>query len=79
MIIVNFQSTDQKINCPILCKSSSKFNNVVTDFLNKCPEYAENDGDDLMFMGNGKKIIKMKSMKENGFNDYNILVYKRED
>ena len=79
MIIVNFQSVDQKINCPIICKSSSKFNNVITDFLMKCPEYAENDGDDLLFMGNGKKMIKMKSMKENGFNDYNILIYKKDN
>ena len=78
MIVVNFQSVDQKINYPIICKSSSYFIDVMKDFLNKCPEYAENDGDDLIFMGNGNKMIKMKSMKENGFNGYNILIYKKD-
>ena len=77
MIVVNFESVDQKINCPIICRKTSKFINVMQDFLDMYPEYTENDGDDLIFMSNGNKMVKMKSMEENGFKGYSILIYKR--
>ena len=76
MIVINFVSVDQKINCPIICKTTSKFINVMQDFLERYPEYSENDCEDLTFLGNGNKMVKMNSMEKNGFSGYSILVQK---
>ena len=76
MIVVNFESVDGKINYPVICKNSSYFMDAMKDFLINCPEYSQNDGNDLVFIGNGTGLIKTKKMEEQGFNGYTILVNK---
>ena len=76
LIAVNFISGDQRINFPIICKSSTKFIDVEQKLYQKYPEYAKNDGKDNLFLSNGKQLEKFKTMEKNGFQSYNIILMK---
>ena len=79
LIVVNFQKTNGGKVYPIICKASSYFIEVMRDFLIKYPEFAVNNGNDLLFMGCGHQMHKMEDMKNNGFGASTILVYKRNN
>ena len=76
LIAVNFISGDQRINFPIICKSSTKFIDVEQKLYQKYPEYAKNDGKDNLFLSNGKQLEKFKTMEQKGLQAYNIIVIK---
>ena len=78
LIAINFTSSDSKINFPILCKTSTKFSEIEETLYKKYPDYGENDGDDILFLGNGSKIKRYKTMAENGFPGYGITIKKRD-
>ena len=78
LIALNFTSADSKINFPIICKSSSLFAEAERILYKKYPDFGENDGEDILFLGNGSKIKRTKTMAENGFNGYAITVMKRD-
>ena len=79
LIAVNLVSGDQKINFPIVCKPSTKFSDVEWILYKKYPEYAENDGEDNLFLANGIKMKRFKTMGENGFNGYCITLMKNNN
>ena len=76
LIAVNFISLDQSFNFPIICKLNAKFIDVEQKLYQKYPEYAINDGKDNLFLSNGKQLEKLKTMEENGFQAYNIILMK---
>ena len=76
IIAINFTSGDSKINFPIICKSSTIFAEVERTLYKKYPDFGENDGDDILFLGNGSKIKRIKTMAENGFSGYAITMRK---
>ena len=77
IIAVNFTSSDSKINFPIICKNNSPFSEIERILYKKYPDFAENDGEDNFFLANGIKMRRFKTMEENGFPGYGVVVMKR--
>ena len=44
----------------------------------KYPTYGQYDGEDNLFLGNGKRIKRLSTMEENGFAGYAITLKKRD-
>ena len=65
-----FISTDQEVKQPIICKDTHKFNEVENLLYEKCPVYKEYDN---VFLANGNKINKSKTLIENGIKDGQII------
>ena len=78
LIAINFTSSDSKINFPIICKTNSLFSEIESILYKKYPDFAENDGEDNLFLANGVKMKRFKSLEENGFPGYAIMVMKRD-
>jgi hypothetical protein len=64
-------SIDQKIHCSIICKNSDKFNQIENKLYEEYPEYSNFDN---IFIVNGNKIIKSKSLDENKIRHNNIII-----
>ena len=65
-----FISTDQEVKQPIICKNTHKFNEVENLLYEKCPVYKEYDN---VFLANGSKINKLKTLIEIGIKDGQII------
>ena len=76
LIAVNFISGDQRINFPIVCKASSLFAEVENILYLKYPEYEIDAEEDNLFLANGKKMKRIKTMADNGFPGYSITLMK---
>ena len=79
LIAVNFISGDQRKNFPVVCKSSSLFAEVENILYKKYPEYGENSEKSNLFLANGNKIERIKTMAQNGFCGYNITLMKNNN
>ena len=79
LIAVNFISGDQRINFPIICKTSSLFAEVEVKLYKKYPEYGVNYGNNNLFLGNGVKMERIGTMAQNGFPGYVITVMKNNN
>ena len=79
LIAVNFISGDQRIEYPIICKTSSLFAEVESTLYKKYPEYGVDFGDDNLFLANGEKVRRIRTMADNGFPAYTITLMKNNN
>ena len=66
IIVINFISSDQKINCGIKCLSSDTFAEVEEQLYQKYNEYRETNN---KFVAKGKHILRFKTISENDIKD----------
>ena len=66
IMVVNFVSMDQKIDCGIKCLETDTFAEVEEKLYQKYSEYRENNNN---FLANGKLILRFKKICENGIKD----------
>ena len=66
IIVINFISSDQKINCGIKCLSTDTFAEVEEQLYLKYKEYRETNNN---FVTKGKNILRFKKICENGIKD----------
>ena len=70
IIVINFISSDQKINCGIKCLSTDTFAEVEEQLYLKYKEYRETNNN---FVAKGKHILRFKKICENGIKDGDIV------
>ena len=75
LIVININSKDNKIYFPITCKTSTKFAEIERIFYKKFPDYCNND-EEVVFKRNGLKMKGFKTMAENGFPGFELIVEK---
>ena len=66
IIVIQFISTDQKINCAIKTLKTDTFAEVEEKLYQKYPEYRETNNN---FIFNGKIILRFKTVFENNIQD----------
>jgi len=72
LMIINFMSSDQKIqNCPILCKNTDYFNSLENQLYKKYEEYENNIN---YFTVGGRRILPNKTLEENKIKDNDVIV-----
>ena len=71
MFAINFISTDQKINCLMVCKKSDIFR-VLEEKLYKDNEELKNKN--LVFTANGSKINRYETSENNGIKHGNAIL-----
>ena len=69
-------SSDNKINCSIICKNTEMFYNIEAKFYQKYPDYSENEN---IFIFNGKKILKHKDLDYNKIKDNDIIIIMKNN
>ena len=70
-IAVIFQSQDQSIHTPIICRENQKFSEVEQKLYDEYPEYKNTEN---FFLCNGGVVDKSKTIKENKIKNGNIIV-----
>ena len=75
LIAINFISADNHINHSIICKDTTKFHDVEGYLYEKYPDYAECEN---LFMFNGIKINRWKTLEDNGVHGYTLTMKKIE-
>ena len=73
LMCVIFQSTDQSIHYPMICKNTQKFNDLENLLYQKFNEYKETQN---FFLCNGIEIDKSKTLEENKIKDGEIIILK---
>ena len=73
LIITSF---DHKINLPIICKNSDKFEKIIRYFYDEYPQYTKKNNS---FLGKNGKIILSKTIEENQINDKDIILIYSEN
>ena len=68
---INFISTDEKINYPMACLSSEKFEKVEERLYQEFPELRQKN---IYFMANGNIIDKSASLEQNKIKKGNIIL-----
>ena len=76
LIAVNITSEDSRINFPIICKINSQFIDIERKLYQKYPEYGANNGQDNLFLFNGKQVNRFKTMEQNDFHVIDITLTK---
>ena len=71
MISILFNSYDQTIICPIICKNNEIFSAVELKLYDIYPKYAEKE---LYFLVNGSKVNRNKSLEFNNIHDHDTIV-----
>ena len=72
LMTINFKSLDQKLECySIICKESDLFCNVEKELYENNKDYYETVN---YFTVNGNKIMNLKSLKENGIKNNDIII-----
>ena len=72
LMTINFKSLDQKLECySIICKESDLFCNVEKELYENNKDYYETVN---YFTVNGNKIMNLKSLKENGIKNNDIVI-----
>ena len=76
LLSVIFVSIDKKINYSVICKNTSKFNEIENILYDAYPEYIEKEN---YFVVNGKDINKYESLEFNNIqNNYIITLMNKE-
>ena len=70
IIFIKFISTDQKINFSIAAKTNDNFTKIETILYNNYPDYKEYDN---LFLVNGVKINRNKTIEENNIKENNVV------
>ena len=76
LIAINFISVDQSINHTIICKNTTKFHLVENQLHEKYSNYINGDN---FFISNGRIIDRFKTLEDNGFLPYTIMLKKIGD
>ena len=71
LMTIIIKSNDNKINIPILCQNTFKFNRIEEIFYELFNEFEEKDN---IFTLNGNKINRNKSLEENNVKDRDIII-----
>ena len=72
LITVNFSSTDQNIqNYSIICKNAEIFSKIEKKF---CEDFTEYSNTQNYFTFNGNRVNKLRTLKENGIKNNDIIV-----
>ena len=71
MICLNFDSNDQKIRDSIICKNTDIFSEVEIRLYKLYPIYSEKA---LIFLKDGKKINRNKTLDENNIHDHDKII-----
>ena len=66
IMVVNFISMDQKIDCGIKCLETDTFAEVEEKLYHKYNEYRDTNNN---FISNGKLVLRFKKICENGIKD----------
>ena len=66
IMVVNFISMDQKIDCGIKCLETDTFAEVEEKLYQKYNEYRDTNNN---FISNGKLVLRFKKICENGIKD----------
>ena len=66
IMVVNFISMDQKIDCGIKCLETDTFAEVEEKLYQKYNEYKDTNNN---FISNGKLVLRFKKICENGIKD----------
>ena len=72
-ISIKFISTEQKINCQMLCKNTDIFAIIEQNLYQKYPEYKETEN---FFLLHGTKINKNKTLEENKIKNNDVIILK---
>ena len=70
IIFIKFISTDQKINFSIAAKTNDIFTKIENILYNNYPDYKEYDN---LFLVNGVKINRNKTIDENNIKENNVV------
>ena len=76
LICVILMSLDKKVNYPIICKSTDKFTKIEELLYEKFPEFNENGN---IFIVNGQKINKNKTLEFNNIKYGDIITFYQEN
>ena len=76
MFAINFMSTAQNINCPMVCKKTDNFKLLEEKLYLDYPELKNKN---LVFMANGSVINRYETLENNGIKPGNaIVIYENE-
>ena len=71
IITLYIKSSDQLLNCKVLCNINDRFNAIVNKVIEKEPSIIEKVG---FFLCNGNKINEYMAIKDNKLEDGNIVL-----
>ena len=72
LITVNFSSTDQKVqNYSVICKNTDIFNMIEKKLYEDFKDYYDTEN---YFTFKGKKVHKLRSLKENGIKNNDVII-----
>ena len=74
ILSVIFNSTDQKIQHPIICKNTEKFSDVESRLYKVYPEYLESEN---YFLTKGKKVNRFKTIEQNNIKNSDIITLEK--
>ena len=77
LISIIIKSDDENILQAIICKNKNKFKEIEDIFYLKYPEY--NEYENIFFNHKGDKINRNKNLDENGINDNEIIIIKKDN
>ena len=76
MFAINFESTNQNIKCPMVCKKTDNFNTLEEKLYRDYPQLKNKN---LVFMANGSVINRDETLDNNGIKSGNaILIYEND-
>ena len=76
MFAITFESTNQNIKCPMVCKKTDNFKNLEEKLYRDYPELKKKN---LVFMVNGSVINRDETLNNNGIKSGNaILIYEND-
>ena len=70
IIVINFVSTDNKINCGIKCLKTDIFAEVEEKLYQRYEEYRDTNNN---FITKGKLVLRFKKISDNGINDGDVV------
>ena len=76
IISVIFKSTDGKVNYTIQCKKSDKFYKIEDLLYDEYPEFRDSEN---VFLANGSKIRRFRTLEENTIKNNNILLLMKNE
>ena len=76
LLSIIFVSIDKKINYSVICKNTSKFNEIENILYDAYPEYAEKEN---YFSVNGKDINKYESLEFNNIQNNDIITLMNKE
>ena len=76
LLSVIFVSIDKKINYSVICKNTSKFNEIENILYDAYPEYVEKEN---YFIVNGKDINKYESLEFNNIQNNDIITLMNKE